>query len=152
MISSDQNNNNDDDNNNNNHNNTLLSPFPPAFFWMERLLHNSALSVFVFVVFFLRRGSMWNIPLLKLQSEYKPRTFRTHRQHWGMLEYSMATCHLKKRERRSLNSRIAIYLENIILITPRACKESTLMLHSKILIESLASLPYAYMQDPESST
>lgn len=49
---------------------------------------------------------MWNIPLLKLQSESKPRTFRTHRGHWGMLEYSMDTCHLKKRERRNLNSRI----------------------------------------------
>lgn len=49
---------------------------------------------------------MWNIPLLKLQPESKPRTFRTHRGHWRMLEYSMDNCHLKKRKRRNLNSRI----------------------------------------------
>lgn len=66
MISSDQNNNNDDDNNNNNRNNTLLSPFPPAFFWMERLLHNSALSVFVFVCFFFKKRKYVEYSLVEI--------------------------------------------------------------------------------------
>lgn len=79
----------------------FLQPFFFFFFGWRDLLYNSAFSV-------IKKKSMWNIPLLKLQSGSKPRTFRTHRRCWGMLEYSMDTCHLKKRERRSLNSRICM--------------------------------------------
>lgn len=92
---------------------------------------------------------MWNIPLLKLQSGSKPRMFRTHRRHWGMLEYSMDTCHLKKRE-RTLNSRICSlpFKHPCHHHHPALHVQSTCMFPAKIFIEPLL---YAYMLGPGSS-
>ena len=81
---------------------------------------------------------MWNIPLLKLQSGSKPRTFRTHRRHWEMLEYSMDTCHPKKRERRNLQ-----FTFKTSLSSPSSCLAGVKHLFpAKIFIEPLL---YAYL-------